>query len=815
MFTGLTKDLQLNLRALGRSPGFTFAAVGILTLGIGANTTIYTVVHACFFAPAPHIVDPEQLVRANHVVNGEPDWWTYPDYAFFRENATVFTGLCAYEPEDMVLTAATRDGRESVNAWYVSDNYFKVLKIRPEAGRLFGPEEGRVPGEPAVVVVSYGLWQRFMGGSPEAIGSTMRLNGHTFTIVGVAPEGFRGSSPIETAPDVFVPLMMHPVLTPSPVDWLRREKDLRIGWLYVLGRLEPDVTLEAAQAEMESLVASLERVFPPPDWSEEGQGVRLSAHYQFAPELRGRLLALTGMLTVVVGFVLLVACANIAILLLARASARSRDIGIQVALGAQRDRIFRQLFVESLLLSAMGGAGSYIVAFWSADLAAGAFPITFGVDFKPDTGVLAFTLLVAAVAAVFFSVAPSLAAVRTDVVTLIKSRDPGDAHSRLRSFLVVAQVALSLVLVAGAVQFIRSLKNAESVELGFETENRLLVSLNLTHHGYSQEDLDRFVVRALERLRSTPGVVRAATTLLTPFRGQWVSNIRTEGTDPEDDGHRTTFNSISPGYFKTIGIPLVAGRDFTLADHADAPRVAVVNEATVRALWPDGDALGQTFVLSDDRVTVVGIARNAKNNALGEQPRPHIYLPELQPFATFTGRRAFLVQTAGDSGAVAKLVKDEIHALDPDLAFMSVQTMNDCVERVLGKYRVGAKVVSLFGVLALLLGAVGLYGVLSYMVVRRTRTIGIQMALGATRSLVARSVLARGLKLFLMGLIVGMPAALASSRFIESYLYELNPQDPLTYLTVVLVLSVFACLAAFLPAYRASCVHPIEALREE
>lgn len=816
MFSGLFQDFRYGLRNLGRSPGFTVVAALILALGIGANTTIFTVVNGCFFAPPPHVVEPERLVRPNLATAEDSGmWWSHPDFVFFREHNTVFSGMCAYEPDGMVLTAATGGGKQSVDAWYVSENYFDVLGIRPAAGRTFRPEEGRAPGGHAVVVISHGLWQRSFGGQSDVIGSSLRLNGNPFTIVGVAPEHFHGASPIESAPDVYVPLMMQPVLTPSPADWLHRAEDMYIGWLQILGRLEPEVALEVAQAEMDALMASLQEEFPAPKWATDGMLVRLSPHFQFEPDLRSRLVTLTRMLVAVVGVVLIIACANIAILLLVRASARSRDIGVQVALGAHRNRIVRQLLVESLLLSSLGGVGGYLVAFWSADIAARAFPFTFGIDFNPDGRVLTFTLAVSTAAAVLFGIAPAILASRADIVTLIKSRESGKPRSVLRSVLVVAQVAMSIVLVAGAVQFVRSLHHAESVDLGFETERRLLVSLNLTNHRYSQEDIRNFVLRGLERIENLPGVVRAATTLHIPFRGRWGSRIRTEGSDPEEGARVASFNSVSPGYFQTMGIPLMAGRDFTVRDDTNAPLVAVLNEAAARMLWPDGDGLGKTFLKSDERITVVGIAKNSKYQELAEQPTPFVYVPALQPFATFTGRISFLVQTAGEPMSLAGSVKNAIHDIDPDLAFMSVQTIEDAVERVLGRYRVAATVVSLFGLLALVLAVMGLYGVLSYLVVRRTRTIGIQMALGATQGRVARGILKEGLQLSLLGVSFGIPLALASSRFVESFLYDINPKDPVTFFVVALVLTAVACLAGVMPALRASRVNPIDSLREE
>jgi predicted permease len=472
--------------------------------------------------------------------------------------------------------------------------------------------------------------------------------------------------------------------------------------------------------------------------------------------------------------------------------------------------------VESLLLSVAGGTAGYLLAFWTADLAVSVFPFSFGTRFSPDVRVLAYTMLLAVGTAVIFGVVPALLASRTDVATLVKSRDVGLTRSPLRSTLVVGQVAVSIVLVLGAVQFVRSLRTAESVDLGFETENRLLVSVNLTNHGYSLEERHAFVVQALERLKTLPGVLRATTTLFTPFRGRWTSSIREVGTDDiEEQRKEASFNSVSPGYFKTMGVPLLTGRDFSLRDRDDAPLVAVMNEAAADMMWSGEERLGRVFMIGDDRVRVIGIARNANYYELGEDPQPLVFVSALQPIAAFTGRVSFLLQTAAEPMAVAKSAQNELHSIDPNLAFSSVQTMGDCVERVLGQYRVGATIVSLLGMLALVLAMVGLYGVLSYLVLRRMRSLGIQMALGATRGRVALGVVAQGLKLSLLGIATGIPAATGAARFVEGLLYGIEPKDPVTFVSVPMALVLVASVACLLPALRASRVNPVDALREE
>ena len=426
------QDVRHAFRSLLKSPGFTAVAVIILTLGIGANATIFTLVNALFFEPPAGIGEPGGVVRLHRLSKDNPEeWWSHPDYIFFRDKSRSFSGLATYSPDLIPMTASTPETKERplrAVTGFVSANFFDVLKVRPAAGRGFLPREGAAPGQAAVAVVSHAFWSRALGASPKAVGSILRINGHPFTVIGVTPPEFQGVSPVEDSPDVWVPITMQPVLTPSESDWLNRVKDNEISWLQVLGRLRPGISPEAAKAEMDLLSAAFAKEFP--DWSHEGQRVELMPSFQLLSTAKSQLERLAGLLLGVVALVLLVASANVAILLLARATARRKDFGVRVALGANRRRIVSQLLAESLLLSLAGGIGGYLLAFWTANLAALALPFQFAAGFAPDARVLALTLAVATVSAILFGLAPALQASRADVVSLIKLGDPGSGGAR-------------------------------------------------------------------------------------------------------------------------------------------------------------------------------------------------------------------------------------------------------------------------------------------------------------------------------------------------------------------------------------------------
>lgn len=803
------RDLAHGLRRLVRDPGFAGAALVILALGIGANTTMFTLVNALFLQAPPGVTEPDRLVRLNRTTNGSGyGALAYPDYEYYRDENDVFDGVMAYDPDGVALTIASAQAVAAGRGWLVSNDYFDVLGARPAVGRWFTPDEDRSTAAASVAVIGYGLWESMFGRETSAVGATLDLNGNPFTIVGVAPLGFRGASPLETPPDVWVPIHAQPILTPLAGDFaIRRVPGNTWVWLWSVARLKDGVGLEAARAQMDRLAVDLEENYP--EWNE-GWGVVLTPNVRFHPPDGTSLATLTRMLMAVVGLVLLIACANVAILLLARGSARARDMAVRAALGASRARLVRAMLTESLLLAVAGAVVGVGMSYWTAGAVAHLMPVTFAVSFRPDWRVVLFATGVAAITAVLFGLVPAWQASRTDVQATLKTADHAPAGVRLRHLLVIAQVALSLILVTSAGLFARSLATAHGIDLGFETRDRVLAAVNLGNHGYAEEEGKAFVRRALEELRRTPGIRSAATSRMVPFRGKWSTTVEppTPGVDPIELG----LNAVSPGYFETMDIPLLRGRGFTDGDdESGGVRPAVVNRRFAEIFWPGQDPIGRSFGAEDDRAgwTVVGVAENAELYELGEAPPPHAYLSE---YADYAASVAFIVDTGGAPDAAAR-TQEAIRRIDPNVAFTATRTMVDVVEGVIGRYRVAATAVGLFGLLALGLASVGLYGVLSYMVARRHREIGIRVALGASSRRVGGSVVRDALRLTLVGTAVGMAGAIAGTRALTSFLYGVSPRDPLALLSAPLILVAVAIGASFPPAWRATRVQPVEALK--
>jgi putative ABC transport system permease protein len=806
------KDLRFGARTLIRTPGFTAVAVLILGLGIGANSTIFTLVSSLFLKAPPAVADPDRLVRVNRATERTKSGsLQYPDYAYYRDNNSVFSGFAAYAFSSALNMAATARGAVQVEAEIVSGNYFQVLGVRPALGRAFLPEEDATPGSDPVAVISHGLWQRQLGGDPDVVGSEIRLNGHPFVIVGVAAEAFGGISPVDAQPDLWVPIMMQPVVFPTGGDMLHRVPGETQVWLQGLARLRDGVSVEQARADLAALAQRLAVEFP---YSNEGTTVAITEHFQYRPSLRDRLVELTRVLMAAVALVLLIACANVAILLLARASVRQRELSLRLALGAGRGRVVRQLLSEGLLLATAGGAAGFIFASWSANLAAALLPVNLTVGFRPDTRVIAFTLGICLLTTLLFGLAPAWLATRVQIVESLRVSSRSTGRPLLRNGLVVAQVALAIVLASGAGLFVRSFISANSVDLGFQTENRLVVAFNLRGHDYGEEEGKALVRRALERVSALPGVLSATTARQIPFRGVWSGEFTAEGVEPPAGARyfETGFNAVGPDYFRTMGIPFVAGRPLGGSDVDGAPAVVVVNEALARMVWPGENPVGKVVERDPLHATVVGLARNANYYDLGEDPQPQMYF---SVFQYYMPRINVVVHARGNPAALARSVESEIRALDSSLIISDVSTLDDVYGGTLGSYRVLAILVSFFGVLAVILAGTGLFGVLSYVVVRRTRELGIRIALGARREQVIAMVLANGLRLALVGIVSGAIAAWLGARAVSSLLFDVSPRDPLTFAVVPVVLVLAALLASFLPARRAAHVDPLEALRHE
>ncbi len=838
-------DIRHAFRSLIKNPAFSLMALLVLSLGVGANATILTLVDRLFFTDPPHVEAPDQLVRVMRTSDsGSEGGLAYPDFRHYRDNNETFTELAAYDEGGFAVTIVpTSDGKPSTESgaaagervsaigWFVTDNYFAALGTQPQVGRFFLAEENEVPGRQPVAVISDQLWTNSFERSRDVLGSAILLNGNRFDVIGVAPRGFRGISPLETPPDIWVPIVSQPTLAPLGANYaLERVEGARWVWLRGVGRLNDGETIEHASANLEGLATYLQENFA--EWSE-GWGVALAPHAGFNPSDRAGLLSVTRLLFGAVALLLLIVGANIAILMLARGSQRARETGVRLALGASRWRVARQVLVENLLLAFGAGLLGVGIARVCANLAAAWMPMSFALDFAPGPRVVVAGLLLAAVVAFGASLAPALQGSRFDLNALIRNDSTGSSRPWMRGGLVVLQVALSMMLVVGAALFARSVATARAVDLGFETENRVMVSVSLRNHGYSPEDGKLLVSRALERLRALPEVDSVTTTMMVPFRGATMTNFSpieraagsrsnvqgtaSDGAQQSGDGDDMLFsgyNQVGPDYFETMAMNIVLGRGISRTDDDGAPGVMVVNERLAETAWPGEDPIGKLVEFREDSapLEVVGVAANATYYELGEEPTNQFWVAAQQ---NYSQRVRFMLESRGGLLSVGERARAVLLDLDANLAVPPPTLLDESFRTEIARYQTAARLVSLFGILALVLASVGLYGVLTYSVVQRTREIGIRVALGATGSRVASTIVGRGLRLTAIGAAVGLVGALVGTRFLVSFLYGVEPTDLVTFVSVPIALLGVASLACLMPARRAAEVDPVRAMRAD
>ena len=832
----LWQDLRYGWRMMLTSPGLTAVAVASLALGIGANTAIFSFVNAVLLRPLP-VAEPERLVYLFGGTERHPYGVTaYPDYVDYRDQSGVFEGLATYSGISLSFTGGERT--ELVSGSIVSGNYFDVLGVKAALGRTFLPEEDQTPGARPVAVLSHGWWQRRFGGDPQIVGRQLTLNGQSFTVVGVAAAGFQGAGAGETN-DLFVPMMMQALVRPprggysgemNP-DLLSRRS---AGWLVVVGRLGPGVTLEQAQSAVATVAGRLRQAYPE---SNEGRVATLYPASKGDPNARGMLLSVSGLLLATVGLVLLIACANVANLLLARASARRREISIRLALGAGRWRLVRQLLTESALLAFIGGAVGLLLALWTVDLLKQAVPaglMPFAFDFSLDGRVLGFTLGLSLLTGMIFGLAPALQASRPDLLPALKDESQsfgtGARRFGLRNLLVVVQIALSLVLLIGAGLFLRSLRQAQAIDPGFEPGRVLVAPLNINLLRYTRPQGAEFYRQLVERVEALPGVESASlarvvllsgaarqSSVLVEGQGGPDRVDRSEGTGGgEEVAQQTTLaNVVGLGYLQTMGIALLRGRDFGSQDREGAPGVVIINETFARRHFPGQDPLGRRISLNGPRGPwreIVGMTRDGKYRTLGEAPAPFVHLPLAQNHET---GMTLHVRAAGDPAGLVAAVRGEIRGLERNLPATDIRPLTEQISRSLFPARMGAALLGVFGLIALLLATVGLYGVMSYAVARRTRELGVRMALGAQPGDVLRLVLREGMTLIAAGVGLGLAGALAVTRLLASFLYGVSTTDPATFAGLAALLAAVALLASLIPARRAARVDPMVALRQE
>ncbi len=806
------QDLRYGLRMLLKNPGFTLIAVFTLAMGIGANTAIFTLLDKVLIRPLP-VEQPQQLVAFVEDGSGAPGIFSYPLYAELRDRNDVLAGVVAYEQRPFSLS----DGNQSerVIGQIVTGNYFAVLGVRPALGRFFLPEEDHTPNTHPVIVISHGLWRRRFGADPAAIGQTISLSNYRYTVVGVAPSEFTGTTR-GTVNDVYVPMMMQAQVGP------RREGMLdnrNAGWLQLIGRLKPNVSRAQAQAALATPVEDANKTFSDKAADRIGDPTKVflmdgsRGHTDRVKDLSLPLKLMMG----VVGFVLLIACANVANLLLARASARRKEIAVRLAVGAGRLRIVRQLLTEGAILAALGGGAGLLLAYWFTGLLMGFqqqtnyVPRSF--DGRLDGRALVFTLGLSLLTGIIFGLAPALEASKPDQVAALKADTPGmggrGRRLNLRNLLVVAQVALSLVVLIGAGLCLKSLRALQVVDPGFEPAKVVTASFDLSQNGYNEARGRQFISQLSERVAALPGVEATSFARIVAFSDiPWVGPLIIEGSKPQP----INTNAISPSYFRTLGTPLVRGREFTAQDTTDTPLVVVVNEAAARRYWPGQEVVGQRIMRGRQVGEVVGVVRDSKEKGLTADPRPALYVPLLQAYSS---ELTLHVRTATPSPTLLAAVRREVQALDPALPVYNLQTLAQQKDGSLYAERLAAALLTLFGLLALALATIGIYGVLSYAVTERTRELGIRMALGAQPRDLLKLVVGQGMLLVLVGLIIGVGAAFALTRLIAKLLFGVSATDPLTFVVIPLLLIGVALVACWLPARQAMRVDPLVALRYE
>jgi predicted permease len=806
----LWQDLRYGARMLRKNPGFTLIAVLTLALGIGANTAIFSFVNMALLRPLP-VERPEQLVSLNDVALNLPAI-SYPNYRDFRDRNNSFSGMLAYRYT--VLGLSVNGVNEGVWGYLATGNYFELLGVKPVLGRFFTPDDDKSPGAHPVAVIAYDCWQKRFAGDPQVVGKTVIVNGGAFTIIGVAPQGFYGTE-IIYRPDIWFPAMMQAQIDAG---WsaLETRKDAAF---FAQGRLKPGVTMSQAEAELKNIAAQLAREFPN---ENEGMAIALSPAGLIGSRMRGPVIGFSGVLMVVVGLVLLLACANLANLLLARVTERRKEIAVRLAIGAGRWRLVRQLLTESALLSTLGGALGLLLAYWLVDAMMAFKPPT---DFPLpelhiDGRVLLFTAVVSALTSVIFGLLPALQSTKPDLVPALKDEASLGRNGRswLRNGLVVLQVSLSLLLLICAGLTLRGLQRAQLLDHGLTPQNALEMSFDLSMHGYDVTRAHEFRRRLLDRVRALPGVRYAGLSKFVPMNLSVSSNpIYIEG-QPEQRGANvpTAMTSrASPGFLSALGTRLIQGRDFTEQDGESKQDVAVVNETFARRFWSGQSALGKRFSYAGAAgpwIEVVGVIQDGKYFSLSEDPTPFVYT-NLQP--ELGGGLILVARTTSEPQSAIAAIRREFQQLDATLPLYNVKTMVEHMALPLFPARVTATLLGGFGLLALALAAIGIYGVMSYAVTQRTREIGIRMALGAPASGIFKLVVGQGLKLTAPGLGIGLACAFAGTRLMSGFLYGVSALDVVTFAGVSLLLALVALLACYTPARRATKVDPMVALRME
>jgi putative ABC transport system permease protein len=814
------QDFRYAVRMLMKKPGFTAVAIMSLTLGIGANTTIFTLVKAVFLQSVP-IKDPARVVSVFSTQQSKGSAQlqflplSRPNAEDYREMNNVFSASSLIIQTGAPLTISGKD--IPVFVALVTGEFFDLVGVQPKPGRAFLPDEDKTPGARPVVILSAALWKTQFGEDQNILGRTLLIGGTDYSVVGVAPANFHDLG-VLGSPDVYIPMMMHDqVLTGVPKDWYN-VRGARTT--FMLGRLKPGVSVEAARESLHALGTQLEKTYPRDNSGRNNDMLPVNQTF-IPPQQRALFAKAGGLMMLVVGLVLLIACANVANLLLTRATQRRRELAIRLTMGASRGRVIRQLLTESLLLALISGALGIALAYFSKDLiwklvpAGGADP-----DRSLDVRVLLFTMALAIMASVIFGLIPALQASKTEQMAALRDRsDAPTGGSRwygIRGILVMTQVAFSLIALVGAGIFIHSLRNAQQMDPGFEIKHELVMNINLAAQHYPQARAEQLYRDLQEKISALPMVSGASLADAGMFGGSFQRTTFPQGVDQADprNGKLTPTTSVAPGYFATAGISLLSGREFTEHDDAQSQFVAVVNQALVDSMFAGQNPIGKHlhFLLQTWDVEIVGVAKTVKFQTLGEPPQPIVYFPLKQHFNAGVG---IFVRTKGDPNAARTSVLSVIQGLDATLPVRGVRTGTEVMNLVLAQAQLGAELLAGFGLLALLLAAIGTYGVMSYSVSQRTQEIGIRMALGAQRGDVMKLILGSGMSMVFGGVIAGLLLSFFLTREIENLLYGIGAFDVPAFAATSALLVLIALVACWLPARRAMRVDPMVALRYE
>jgi predicted permease len=806
----LRQDLSYTFRRLSKTPGLVLAIVISIGLGIAANTTIFSMVSRFVLKPPP-VGDPATLIAVHTTHDGDQccNNFSWPLYTDVRDQAKSFSGLAAYYE---LLAASIGGTGEPERIWgqAATANYFDVARLRMTLGRGFVSSEEHAQ----VIVLSHRLWQRHFASDPAIIGKTILLSGHPFSVVGIAPAGYHGLDLI-LDPQFWVPLGNVEALAPS----VPKRSSRYDHWLAVVGRLKPGISQSQAGAELQTLAQSYAKAYPD---SDKGNGFYLDQAGSLPPRDRSTVLLFLGALSIVVLLVLAIACANVVNLLLANAASRQREMAVRITLGATRRQLLRQMLLESIILALGGGILGTALSLWATSALA-AFhipaPVPLDTSLSIDWRVLLYTFILSVVTGLLFGLIPAWIASRPILTRALKGEDalarPG-RRITLRNVLVVVQIAMSIVLLSATGLFLRSLEHASTIDIGFRSRDMLMVSVDPRVHGYSPERTTQFLDQLRDRTAAIPGVISASVTDSMPLSGGHRSDMMSAERRPKQSAPVVEMYMAAPGYFETLGIPLIAGHGFA-HESPGSPRVAVINKVLAEQLFPGENPIGQRVRDGDDLYEVIGVVGNIKSRFIGEDTRPVLFRSLAQSTASdpaFLGY-TLIVHSKRDTAGLLADIRREIHSLDASMAVYNVETIEDHLRSALFLPRLAGTLFGVFGFIGLVLATVGLYGVMSYTVSRRTREIGIRIALGAQLAAIQRLILRQGMLLTLIALVLGLPLALAVAKLFNSFLYGVRPHDVLTFTIVPVFLATVALTACWIPARRAAKVNPQTTLRYE